>query len=163
MSSTRILVAALSLSAAGLIGIAVREDYVADAMIPTKGDVPTLGFGTTTGVKLGDKTTPVRALQRLAHELDTVYEAGVKRCVKTPLYPVEYDVYVSLAYNIGVKAFCDSTLVRRANAGDYREACDAILMWKKYKGTDCSKPNRICGGLWTDRLQLHTKCMGVQT
>jgi len=33
-------------------------------VIPVKGDVPTIGFGTTTGVKLGDTTTPPKALAR---------------------------------------------------------------------------------------------------
>lgn len=159
----RIIIAALSLSAAGLVGIAVRENYVGEAMIPTQGDVPTLGFGTTTGIRMGDRTTPVRALQRIASDLDTVYEAAVKRCVKVALHQAEYDVYVSMAYNIGASAFCSSTIVKRANEMNYVGACDAILMWKKAAGFDCSTPgNKRCAGLWTDRLRDHAKCMGAQ-
>jgi lysozyme len=159
MTRARTVVAALTLSAAGLVGIVTREGYTDDVIIPTKGDVPTLGFGTTTGVKLGDRTTPVRALQRAASDLDTIYEAAVKRCVKTALHQAEYDVYVSMAYNIGVNGFCGSTIVKRANEMNYVGACDAILMWKKAGGYDCSTPgNKVCSGLWKDRLKDHAKC-----
>lgn len=37
--------------------------------------------------------------------------------------------YVSLAFNIGVSAFCESTVARKANAGDRSASCKAILMW----------------------------------
>ena len=50
----RIQLAALTLSAATLVGIAVHEGYRDTAYIPVPGDVPTIGFGTTGGVKMGD-------------------------------------------------------------------------------------------------------------
>ncbi|WP_297832981.1 hypothetical protein [Thermomonas sp.] len=54
--------AALTLSAAALVGIVLHEGYTDRAVIPVKGDVPTIGFGTTTDVKIGDTTTPPKAL-----------------------------------------------------------------------------------------------------
>lgn len=163
MKGARILIAALSLSAAGFVGIVAREGYTETAVIPTKGDVPTLGFGTTGGVKMGDRTTPVRAVQRAASELDTIYEAGVKRCVTVPLHQAEYDVYVSMAYNIGPAAFCRSSIARRANAQDYAGACQAILLYKFAAGYDCSTPgNQRCAGVWTDRLKDNARCMEAQ-
>ena len=42
-------IAGLVLSAAGFVGILTREGYTENTVIPTKGDVPTNGFGTTTG------------------------------------------------------------------------------------------------------------------
>ena len=66
-------VAALTLSAAALVGIVLHEGYTDRAVIPVKGDVPTIGFGTTTGVKLGDRlakagyvATSLRTLRRIA-------------------------------------------------------------------------------------------------
>ncbi len=159
----RIVVAGLSLSAAALVALVSSEGYTDNAVIPTKGDVPTVGFGSTTGVKMGDKTTPVRALQRAHNELQTVYEAGVKRCAPVPLYQVEYDVYVNMAYNIGVSAFCSSSMARELKALRYVEACRAILMWKRAAGYDCSTPgNTRCYGLWKRRLESYEKCMGAQ-
>ena len=57
-------IAALALSAAGLVHISMQEGFVEVAAPPVKGDVPTYGFGTTEGVKLGDKITPEKALKR---------------------------------------------------------------------------------------------------
>ena len=41
---------------------------------------------------------------------------------------------ISLAYNIGTAGYCRSTVARRFNAGDWRGACNAFLMWNKAGG-----------------------------
>lgn len=158
-AATRSALVALSLSAAGLVAIVTREGYSDRVIIPTRGDVPTIGFGTTEGVKPGDTTTPVKALQRALTDAQQ-YEGALKRCVKVPLHQHEYDAYVAFSYNIGSAAFCGSTVVKRLNAGDYAGACNAILLWKRFRDTDCSQPNKICGGLWADRLRTHSQCLG---
>lgn len=166
MNPPRLIVGALSLSASALIGLAVSEGYRDAAYIPTRGDVPTVGFGSTTRsdgspVQMGDRTDPVQALQRKARDIEK-FEGALKTCVHVPLYQAEYDVYVDHAYNIGSGAFCGSSIARRLNAGDYAGACDAILMWRRVGAQDCSQPgNRICWGLWERRLAAHAKCMGT--
>lgn len=152
---------ALVLSAGGLVTIALNEGYSERAIIPVPGDVPTIGFGTTEGVKPGDTITPPKALARALRDVNK-YETTLKRCVTVPLHQYEYDAFVSLAYNIGPAAFCGSTLVKRLNAGDYPGACAAILDWKRYKQWDCSTPaaRPICGGLWTRRQAEHRQCLG---
>lgn len=160
---TRVAIGSLALSAAGFVGIVLQEGYSDNAIIPTKGDVPTVGFGSTTGVKMGDTITPPRAVARAASELDTVYEAAVKRCVKAPLHQAEYDVYVDMTYNIGTAAFCQSSMVVRLNSGDYAGACNAILLWNKVGAQRCDAPgNRVCAGLWKRRLASNAKCMAAQ-
>lgn len=169
----RVAVAALTMSAAAFVGLAQRESYTDKAIIPTKGDVPTIGFGTTEGVKLGDTITPPAALDRALKDV-TKFEGAIKQCVAVPLAQAEYDAYVDLIYNVGpgqpgVKdGFCwarrggPSTLVRKLNAGDYRGACRQILEWRFYKGQDCSQPNKVCGGLWARRKETYLKCMEAQ-
>lgn len=164
MSDNRTWLAALVLSAAGLVGIAVDEGYsekaYPDPVLGTK--VPTIGFGTTGGVKMGDTTTPVKALQRKLQDVQG-YENALKRCVMVPLYQHEFDAYIDLSYNIGSTAFCSSTLVKRLNAGDYPGACNAILMWRKAGDVDCSAPgNKTCSGLWARRQRLRQQCLGAQ-
>lgn len=174
-SDNRSFIAILVLSAAGFVGLAMDEGYTAKAVPdPVKGTaVPTLGFGTTTGVRMGDSTTPPKALARALVDVQT-FEGALKRCVKVPLYQHEYDAYVNLAYNIGAghsgvaDGFCEakrggpSTLVRRLNALDYKGACEAILDWRFVGGVDCSAAgNKSCGGLWQRRLRLHRQCLGV--
>ena len=167
MKHPRIAISALTLSAASLIGLAVSEGYSDRAYIPTKDDVLTIGFGTTTRrdgspVQMGDRTNPVEALQRKQRDL-VRFEGALKQCVRVPLHQAEYDVYVDHAYNIGSGAFCASTIVKRLNAQDYAGACDAILLWNRVGKQVCSEPgNTICWGLWQRRLAHHAKCMGAQ-
>lgn len=159
----RSLIAVLVLSAAGLVGIAVDESYTARAIPdPVKGvAVPTIGFGTTGGVKMGDSTTPPKALARLLTDVRE-FEGALRRCVRVPLHQHEYDAFINLAYNIGSTAFCGSTLVRRLNALDYAGACQEILKWRYVAGQDCSDPaNRQCGGVWARRLKTHQQCLGA--
>lgn len=148
----RTQLAGLSLSAAALVGIALHESYTSQAIIPVPGDKPTIGFGSTDGVKLGDKITPPKALQRALQDIQQ-YEGAIKRCVKVPLHQWEYDAYTSLTYNIGAGAFCSSTLVRKLNAEDYEGACKEILRWDRFQG----KP---LAGLTKRRQAEFQQCVG---
>ena len=56
---------------------------------------------------------------------------AVESSVKVPLTQAQFDALYSLCFNIGETAFKKSTVVRRLNAGDYKGAADAILMWNK--------------------------------
>lgn len=157
----RVVIAALSLSAAGFVGIAMNEGYTDHAVIPVPGDVPTMGFGSTAGVKLGDTTTPPKALARAFREV-VVFESGIKRCVHVPLHQYEYDVYVDFAYNVGLTRFCNSTMVKMLNASDYAGACAQFDKFTFYQGKDCRAPEnkRTCGGLVTRRAEARAKCEG---
>lgn len=146
-------IAAISLSATALVAIVLHEGYKDNAYIPLAGDIPTIGFGTTSGVKLGDRTTPEKALQMAMRDVQS-YEGAVKSCVKVPLSQNEYDAFISLSYNIGTGAFCKSTLVKKLNAGDYEGACKQILLWDKFKGKPLS-------GLTKRRQEEYKKCLGL--
>jgi lysozyme len=161
-NAARTAVATLTLSAAALIGLVVHEGYSDRAYPdPTYGTkVPTIGFGSTgPDVKMGDRTDPVSALQR-AHRDIQRFEGALKRCVRVPLTQAEYDLYISLTYNIGEGAFCRSGIVRELNAGNYAGACAQILRWRYSNGQDCSAPgNKTCSGLWKRRLDEHARCV----
>jgi len=148
----RIAIAALSLSAIGFAGIVAHEGYSERAITPVPGDVPTIGFGTTAGVKPGDRITPPRAVARALTDVQQ-FEGALKRCVTVPLAQHEYDAYLSLAYNIGPRAFCGSTLVKKLNTQDYAAACNEILKWDKFNG----QPLR---GLTARRQQENRQCLG---
>lgn len=145
-------VAALTLSASALVGIAVHEGFRSTAYTPVPGDVATIGFGATEGVRLGDSISVERALIRLMQDA-TKFEKTVKRCAPVPMYQHEFSAYVSLTYNIGETAFCSSTLAKKLNAGDYKGACDQILRWDKFKGQPLA-------GLTKRRQQEHQMCLG---
>lgn len=153
-------IAALTLSAAALVGLVAHEGYSGRAIVPVPGDVPTIGFGTTAGVRLGDTIDPVRALQRAMVDVGR-FEGALKQCVSVPLHQHEYDAYVSLAYNIGPQAFCGSTLVRRLNALDYAGACAEIRRWTWFNGRNCAAPGSGCAGLAARREAEYAQCVGA--
>ena len=146
-------VATISLSATALVALLLHEGYRENAYTPVAGDVPTIGFGTTSGVKLGDRTTPEKALNVALRDVQK-FEGALKECVTVPLEQHEYDAYISLSYNIGSNAFCKSTLVRKLNTGDYEGACNQILRWDQFNG----KP---LAGLTKRRQEEHKKCLGL--
>lgn len=148
---TRTKIGALALSAAALVGIAVSEDFRGTAYQDIVG-IWTVGFGTTEGVKKGDTINPVVALQRKLADIQK-FEGAIKRCVTVPLHQYEYDAYLSLAYNIGTGAFCNSTLVRKLNGGDYEGACREILRWNKAGG-------QVVRGLALRREREYKQCTG---
>lgn len=152
--TARRAIATIALTAAGLVGVVQFEGWIGTATIPVAGDVPTIGFGTTEGVRMGDTITPQQALVRALQDLQR-YEGALRRCVRVPLHQHEYDAYVSLAYNIGPSAFCGSTLVQKLNAEDYAGACAEVLRWDKFKG----KPLR---GLTLRRQREHRQCLGLE-
>jgi lysozyme len=142
----------LGISGVALIGLLVAEGYRDHAYIPVAGDVPTIGFGTTENVKMGDKVTVTQALNRAMIDVQK-FEGAIKSCVKVPLHQYEYDAYTSLAYNIGSGAFCRSTLVILLNQQKYEEACKQILRWDFFKG----KPLQ---GLTIRREKEYQQCIG---
>ena len=154
MRNVRTMVASLAISGSALIGIALHEGYVGTAYDDGVG-VQTIGFGTTQGVKKGDRITVERALIRLGQNVDEK-ETAMKACVgAVPLYQYEWDAYVSLTYNIGTGAFCKSTLVKRLKTDppDYKAACSEIIRWNRAGG-------RFLDGLVKRRRAEYLKCIG---
>ena len=145
-------VAGIALSASALVAIVTHQGYSDKAYTPVPGDVLTIGFGTTSGVKPGDTITPPVALARALTDVQK-FEGALKTCVRVPLAQHEYDAYIALSYNIGSSAFCGSTLVKKLNAGQYSEACGEILKWNKFKG----QPLR---GLTLRRQAEYVQCLG---
>ena len=124
MNKVRLAVTAITLSASCLVGVALHEGYREEAYKDAVG-VATVGYGETAGVKMGDRTTPERALVQLLKSTEKHAEA-IRPCIHVPLYQHEFDAYVSLSYNIGAGNFCRSTLVKKLNAKDYAGSCREI-------------------------------------
>lgn len=67
-------------------------------------------------------------------------------------HDTQWAAATSLAYNIGVKAYCGSTVDRRFDARQWAAACDAFLMWNKAGG-------RVVAGLANRRAAERALCM----
>jgi GH24 family phage-related lysozyme (muramidase) len=90
--------------------------------------VPTIGYGHTLGVTWGQTITIAEAEQLLKEDL-TYFENGVNELVKVPLTDNQFSSLVSFAFNVGVGAFEESTLLRVLNQKDYEAASDQFLRW----------------------------------
>lgn len=100
--------------------------------------VPTVCFGETKGVQLGDVYAEAECKEMLRAEI-LHYQQGLHAYFTHDTIanrlPYKRDVaYVSLAYNVGVSGAGKSTAVRRLNAGDIRGGCEAISWWNKAGG-----------------------------
>lgn len=141
--------------------------------IPTKGDVPTIGHGSTryedgTPVKLTDKPITRQRAEQLARNLMSVDEQRFRASIPgVRLFQEEYDLYMDFIGQYGIGNWRVSSMRRELLAGNYQAACDALLAWRKAAGYDCStmiagKPNKRCWGVWERQLIRHSNCMAAQ-
>lgn len=155
----------LSLSAIAFAGRSLYEGYTETAVIPTKGDVPTVGLGSTfrddgSRVELGDKITPPQAIRRAIRH-GGKDEAAMHKCFGTGamMYQWEWDAYSDIAYNVGASKLCGSSIVRKVKSGQYEAACNTILEFHNAAGRDCRPRNSGCYGVWTRRQDMAHLCL----
>lgn len=97
--------------------------------------VPTIGIGSTfyedgRRVTLADPPiTRERAMALLAWELRDC-EAAVDRMVSRRLHPLSKGALVSFAFNAGAGALKGSGLLRRVNAGQWRDVPAEFAKWR---------------------------------
>ena len=60
---------------------------------------------------------------------DLAQHADALACIRQPLTDGQRAAFVSFAFNVGEGAFCGSTLVRKADAGDFDGACAELSRW----------------------------------
>lgn len=114
--------------------------------------IPTVCFGTTAGVKLGQVYSVEQCENLLARDLIEA-NAGIDSCVHVPLQEHQRAALVSFTYNVGRRNFCGSTLARKLNNGDYTGACNELPKWVYAKGVKLP-------GLVKRREQERKLCLG---
>lgn len=92
--------------------------------------IPTIGWGETDGVQMGDVCTKEAADRWLCEDLVDRSKVVRDLCTRAPSRN-ELGAFVSLAYNIGLEAFKKSTALKLHNAGDHQGASRAICLWDK--------------------------------
>ena len=98
----------------------------------------TIGYGNTfwedgTPVKIGDQISKERAETLLKHVVDN-FSVAVEVDIKIEVSQNQFDAMVSLAYNIGLGAFKNSTLLGQLNRGNFVGASQEFLRWDKSNG-----------------------------
>lgn len=163
-------VAGLVLSAAGFAAWVAGEGFTARPVIPTQGDVPTIGHGSTryedgTPVRMTDPAITRERAAELARNLHSEEESRFKASLPgVSLTQGEFDLYLDFTGQYGIGNWRQSSMRRHLLAGEYRQACDALLRYRYAAGYDCSttingQPNRRCWGVWARQLERHAKCI----
>lgn len=124
----------MQISNNGINKLKVEEGEKLIGYKDTRG-IPTVGVGHTgvvdgKPVSVGMVISKDKSSELLRSDLKWTEEA-IATNVKVPLTQNQYDALCSLIFNIGPTAFANSTVLKRLNAGDYKGAADAFLMWKK--------------------------------
>lgn len=119
------------------------EKFRPTAYLPTPKDVPTIGYGHTRGVKMGDTCTLQDGEDWLAADMAHA-AASVTHAVSMPLTQNQFDALVSLVFNIGGPQFLASTMLRKLNDRDYAGAAAQFPRWNKQAG-------KVLKGLTTRR------------
>lgn len=113
----------------------------------------TVCYGETRGVKAGDRHTDAECSAMLAAGL-MQFETGMRKCLTAPdqLPAGAYVAFLDTSWNIGVGAFCGSSMARKANAGDFKGACRSVRLWNKAGG-------RVVKGLDNRRRAAERLCL----
>ncbi|ALE04157.1 Phage lysozyme [Bartonella ancashensis] len=57
------------------------------------------------------------------------FESTVEQAVTVPLTDQQFATLVSFCYNVGAEAFCNSTLLKKLNKGDYEFVLAELQKW----------------------------------
>ena len=137
-----------SLAAISTIGVAFTskyEGFTSKPVIPVKGDVPTIGYGTTvypdTGKRVTMKDKAITKEQGQKYLKLHITQEGKKfnkSLEGVRLSQPEYDIYMDFTYNFGYSNWASSSMLKNLKAGKYVEACKSLLKWKYVAKRDCS-------------------------
>lgn len=169
----RLAVALLTMSASGYATWKASEGFTERPVIPTAGDVPTIGHGSTryedgTPVRLTDPPITRQRAEQLARNLNSAEERRFKASLPgVYLYPGEFDLYMDHVGQFGMGNWHKPKSPRTwLLQGDTLGACHALLHWRFQAGRDCREPKnwgpRGCKGVWLRQQKRHADCMGMQ-
>lgn len=121
----------VAVAASLAVGIVANYEGLSTAVYYDPVGIPTQCFGETKGVRMGDaEKTPEQCKAMLVGRLEE-FSDGIDKCLTRAIPPEMYAAYLSAAYNIGIGNFCNSSMARKTNAGDFVGGCNALLLWDK--------------------------------
>ena len=128
----------MKLNEAGLKALHEREGLKLKPYLDTQG-VPTIAMGNTyyldgTPVKMTDPALSKMHAEKLANLTAMDFAKKVDSLVKSKVNQNQFNALVSLAYNIGINGFANSTVLRKVNINpNDPKIKDAFMMWTKNK------------------------------
>ena len=116
-------------------GVALIKEFEGCKLTAYKDSVGvwTIGYGHTRSARQGMVITQDQADELLALDVAT-HAAGVYKALQVKLEQHQFDAVVSLAFNVGVNAVRNSTLLKMINRGDDKLAAAQFDRWNKAGG-----------------------------
>jgi lysozyme len=93
--------------------------------------VPTIGYGHTRGVRLGDRLPDQATADALLTSDLAEFAAELEPLLVRVPTQNQVDAIADLAFNIGIPQFRTSTILRKHNAGDWQGAAQAFGLWNQ--------------------------------
>jgi lysozyme len=90
--------------------------------------LPTVCYGETEGVRMGDHYTEAECRDLLARKLER-YWSEIKPFIHVETSDNEKIAYTSFAYNLGSGVFIRASFLKKLNAGFHKEACNGMLAY----------------------------------
>lgn len=166
-----------------ITGVVQHNEGLSLSAYKDSAGVPTICYGETKGVKMGQRATLSDCQKQLIQSAGE--HAKALDGLPMQLSDVALVGSIDFIYNVGVAGFNGSAVKRHLKSLNYAAAGKAVLDWRYiskyqqkspgtgwvYKGSnrwtfDCSqyingKRNRVCWGLW-ERRQWQSKTIGNQ-
>ena len=116
-------------------GLALIKEFEGCKLTAYKDSVGvwTIGYGHTRSARQGMVITQAQADELLALDVAT-HASGVYKALQVKLEQHQFDAVVSLAFNVGVSAVRNSTLLKMINRGDVKPAAAQFDRWNKAGG-----------------------------
>lgn len=182
---TKVIVALTGTTMLGgaITGVVRHNEGLSLTAYKDSAGVPTICYGETKGVKMGQRATLSDCQKQLIESAGA--HAKALDGLPMQLSDVALVGSVDFIYNVGVAGFNGSSVKRHLKNLDYAAAGKAVLGWRYiskyqqkspgigwvYKGSnrwtfDCSQyingqRNKVCWGLW-ERRQWQSKAIGNQ-
>ena len=106
--------------------------------------VLTIGYGRTRGVTEGQTTTEAAERKWLREELEKM-RTVIRRAAKVTLAPEHEAALLSWAYNVGLDAALNSTLMRKLSRGQYGAVPEELMRWNKARDPKTGKLRQLSG------------------
>ncbi len=114
--------------------------------------VPTYCFGGTgPEAVVGKRYTAAECRTQLAGDARS-HALPLTRCITREIPPETFAALISLSYNVGPAGVCRSSAVRYVNAGQFKQACEAITRYNRAGG-------RVIQGLVNRRSAERRLCL----
>lgn len=123
------IVASLTAAISIAVSLVVHFEGKSNVQYLDPPGIPTIGYGHTEGVKIGETATDKQIKDWLNQDLGKSAQAFAKY-VNVPVPPASSAAFLDFIFNTGSGNFANSSALKKLNSGDLKGACEALATKK---------------------------------